>query len=231
MPEHHAPDEILIAYAAGSLGASESLLVACHLTLCPRCRHLVADAEAVGAALLAAPAPAPAPAPASAPGLDAMLARLDQEAEEGEDTAGAPATAAPAARPAAVDPRGIVPAPLFRLIGDVDSAPWRRLLRGIYSLDVPAPGDDKYVKLFRFEAGLRVPRHAHPGFEGTLVLSGGFTDDDGHHVRGDLSVLDETRPHEQHIDEDGPCTWLLVADGAPIPRTLLGWIARLVLRA
>ena len=227
MPEHHAPDEILIAYAAGSLGASESLLVACHLTLCPRCRDLVADAEAVGAALLAAPASEPAPAPASAPMLDAMLARLD---EVEVDTAGEPATVAPAPGRSAVDPRGLVPAPLFRLIGDIDGAPWRRLLRGIYSLDVPAQGDDKYVKLFRFEAGLRVPRHAHPGFEGTLVLSGGFTDEDGHHVRGDLSVLDESRPHEQHIDDDGPCTWLLVADGKPIPRTLLGWFARVVLR-
>jgi putative transcriptional regulator len=225
MPDHHAPDEILIAYAAGSLGASESLLVACHLTLCPRCRAVVADAEAVGAALLADPAPASA-APASTPTLDAMLARLD------EDAAGAGAGDSDAGeRPAAVDPRGIVPAPLFGLIGDIDAAPWRRLLSGIYSLDVPAQGDDKYVKLFRFEAGLRVPRHAHPGFEGTLVLSGGFTDDDGHHVRGDLSVLDESRPHEQHIDSDGPCTWLLVADGKPIPRTLLGWIARIFLRA
>jgi putative transcriptional regulator len=223
MPAHHAPDEILIAYAAGSLGASEALLVACHLTLCPRCRDLVADAEAVGAALLADSATA-SPAPAEAPLLEAMLARLDQE-DDREDTA-----AGTGQRPA-VDPRGIVPAPLFALIGDIDAAPWRRLISGIYSLDVPAQGEDKYVKLFRFDAGLRVPRHAHPGFEGTLVLSGGFTDEDGHHVRGDLSVLDETRPHEQHIDADGPCTWLLVADGKPIPRTLFGWIARIFLRA
>jgi putative transcriptional regulator len=223
MPEHHAPDELLIAYAAGSLGASESLLIASHLTLCPRCRQAVADAEAVGAALLASSAAAAAPAaPGAAPGaapddmLAAMLARLDEEAP--------PPPPAPA-----VDPRGIVPAPLYGLIGDLDAAPWRRILSGMYMLDVPAAGDDKFVKLFRFDAGLSVPRHDHPGFEGTLVLTGGFTDDDGHHVRGDLSVLDETRPHEQHIDRDGPCVWLLVADGRPIPRTLTGWLGRLFL--
>lgn len=210
MPEHHAPDEILIAYAAGSLGASESLLVACHLTLCPRCRDLVADAEAVGAALLASE-----PAPPGRASLEAMLARLDEDE--------------PPAPPAApVDPRGVVPAPLYARIGDIDAAPWRRILAGMYMLDVPG-ADDKFVKLFRFDAGLRVPKHRHPGFEGTLVLSGGFTDEDGHHVRGDLSVLDETRPHEQHIDPDGPCTWLVVADGKIIPRTLLGWIGRIFL--
>lgn len=223
MPEHHAPDEILIAYAAGSLGASESLLVACHLTLCPRCRDLVADAEAVGAALLA-DEPLPASSAAGTPMLDAMLARLDQDGGN-EDEGPGPGSVRPA-----VDPRGIVPAPLFTLIGDIDAAPWRRVLRGIYRLDVPGTGDDKFVQLFRFDAGLRVPEHDHVGFEGTFVLSGGFTDEDGHHARGDLSVLDETRSHEQHIDSDGPCTWLLVSDGKPIPRTLVGWFARFFLR-
>jgi hypothetical protein len=91
------------------------------------------------------------PAPAGAPMLDAMLARLD------EDDASAGASDSAAGERPAVDPRGIVPAPLFRLIGDIDAAPWRRLLRGIYRL--------------------------------------------------------------------------LVADGQPIPHTLLGWIARVFLRA
>src|SRR5690606_29760033 len=110
----------------------------------------------------------------------------------------------------------------------IDAAPWRRMFPGVHSLDVPGVDDGKLVKLFRFAAGLVVPEHGHRGLERTLVLSGGFTDEDGHHARGDLSILDETRPHEQHIDADGPCTWLLVADDRLVPRTLTGWIARLL---
>ena len=234
MPAHHAPDELLIAYAAGVLGASESLLIASHLTLCPRCRALVAEAEAVGAALLANTDGAPGTGAAvsgtmpealpeslgeSLPDslLDSVLARLDE-----------PAPQAPAAAPR-VDPSGLVPAPLFALVGNLDTAPWRRLAFGIQMLAVPTPGDDMFVKLFRFQPGARVPRHDHPGMETTLVLSGGFTDDGGHYLRGDVTVRDETRSHEQHIDAGEPCMWLVVADGRPIPRSLAGWFARIFL--
>lgn len=228
MPAHHAPDELLIAYAAGVLGASESLLIACHLTLCPRCRALVADAEAVGAALLGKShgAPLPGQMPGQMPGaasgdvsgtmLDTLLARIDDE------------PAAPPAPPA-VDPSGLVPAPLFALVGNLDTAPWRRLPLGIQMLAVPASGDDMFVKVFRFPPGGRVPRHDHPGTESILVLSGGFTDDGGHFARGDLDLRDQTKSHEQHIDAGEPCTWLVVAEGKLIPRTLTGWLARIFL--
>lgn len=236
MPAHHAPDDILIAYAAGSLGASETLLIACHLTLCAECRRVVADAEAVGAAVLAG-ASGPA-VPAMPPGmtagapqavtadvpdhmLAALLGRLDDR--DGLDE--------PAANPLTrqvTDPRGLIPAPLFGLTGDLDQASWRRMFPGIHSLDLPGLGDGKLVKVHRFAAGMRVPEHDHPGLEATLVLSGGFTDDDGHFLRGDLSLRDHTRPHEQRIDPGEPCVWLWVGDGEFIPRTLMARLLRLL---
>ena len=223
MPAHHAPDDMLIAYAAGSLGASETLLVACHLTLCAACRRTVADAEAVGAAVLAgaaSPASPTGPAGAGVPDdmLAAILGRLDEPAPAGAVT-----------RPSVTDPRGLVPAPLFGLTGDLDRAPWRRVFPGIHTIDLPAFGDGKLVKVHRFAAGMRVLPHDHPGVEGTLVLSGGFTDDDGHFLRGDLSMRDQTRPHEQRIDPGEPCVWLWVGDGEFIPRTLVGKLLRFLL--
>lgn len=223
MPAHHAPDDMLIAYAAGSLGASEALLVACHLTLCAECRRIAADAEAVGAAVLTgatSPASPAGSADASVP--DDMLARLLGRLDE-------PVPVGPAMSPLAtpvVDPRGVVPAPLFGLTGDLDRVSWRRVFPGIHTLDLPALGDGKLVKLHRFAAGMRVLPHDHPGLEATLVLSGGFTDDDGHFLRGDLSVRDHTRPHEQRIDPGEPCIWLWVGDGEFIPRTLMGRLLR-----
>lgn len=222
MPAHHAPDDMLIAYAAGSLGASETLLVACHLTLCADCRRVVADAEAVGAAVLASASP-PDPAGAGVP--DDMLATLLGRLDE-------PVPTGPVAHPLATpvrDPRGLVPAPLFGLTGDLDRASWRRVFPGIYALDLPALGDGKLVKIHRFAAGMRVLPHDHPGLEATMVLSGGFTDDDGHFVRGDLSMRDHTRPHEQRIDPGEPCVWLWVGDGEFIPRTLVGRLLQFLL--
>lgn len=230
MPAHHAPDDMLIAYAAGSLGASETLLVACHLTLCATCRGFVADAEAVGAAVLtgaeadagAAQTGAEAVAGADAGVPDDMLAALLGRLDE-------PLTQGPVSHviaPRRTDPRGQIPAPLFGLTGDLDRAPWRRVFPGIHMLDLPGLGDGKLVKVARLAAGMRVPVHDHPGPEGTLVLSGGFTDDDGHFLRGDLSVRDHTRPHVQRIDPGEPCVWLWVGDGEFIPRTLVGRLLR-----
>jgi putative transcriptional regulator len=234
MPAHHAPDDILIAYAAGSLGASEALLIACHLTLCPACRRVVADAEAVGAAVLAGaagladpgvPRGVTAGVPADVPEnmLAALLGRLDEPVPTGP-------VANPLTRPLA-DPRGVIPAPLFGLTGDLAKVSWRRMFPGIHSLDLPALGDGKLVKVHRFAAGMRVPSHDHPGLEATLVLSGGFTDDDGHFLRGDLSMRDHTRPHEQRIDPGEPCVWLWVGDGEFIPRTLMGRLLRVLFGA
>jgi putative transcriptional regulator len=225
MPAHHAPDDILIAYAAGSLGASETLLIACHLTLCAACRRVVADAEAVGAAVLAGAAgladpTVPPGVTAGVPDdmLAALLGRLDE-----------PVPTDPVANPltsSLADPRGQIPAPLFGLTGNLDKVSWRRMFPGIHALDLPALGDGKLVKVHRFAAGMRVPRHDHPGLEATLVLSGGFTDDDGHFLRGDLSMRDHTRTHEQRIDPGEPCVWLWVGDGEFIPRTLVGRLLR-----
>lgn len=220
MPAHHAPDDMLIAYAAGSLGASETLLVACHLTLCPACRQVVADAEAVGAAVLTGAASPASPAGASEDMLAALLGRLDEPVPTGP--------VSHVIAPRLTDPRGQIPAPLFGLTGDLDRARWRRVFPGIHALDLPALGDGKLVKVHRFAAGMRVPEHDHPGLEGTLVLSGGFTDDGGHFLRGDLSMRDHTRPHEQRIDPGAPCVWLWVGDGEFIPRTLMGRLMRVL---
>ncbi|WP_428267159.1 ChrR family anti-sigma-E factor [Haliangium sp.] len=209
MPRHHASDDMLVAHAAGLLGESESLLVACHLTLCPRCRARVEEAEALGAAVLTELPPAKLP-----PGtLDAVLARLDEPAPTSAPT---PAT----------DPTGLVPGPLFDLVGDLTTARWQRMLPGLELLALPALSDGMHTALVRIAGGGRIPKHRHPGFEGALVLTGGFTDDEGHFERGDLSLRDETKTHEQFVDRPAPCVWLLVADERHIPLTWGGRIAR-----
>ncbi|GAB4556704.1 MAG: ChrR family anti-sigma-E factor [Haliangiales bacterium] len=238
MPQHHLPDDTLLAYAAGALGESESLLVACHITLCPSCRHTVDVAEQLGAAVLesaaalesAAPAPrSPSPAGAALERRDAalladLLPKLDDRSGSAADERAASAPAAAIA----TDPTGIVPAPLFDLVGDLDRAPWQRKLPSLHILPLPPPADDKLVSLVRLAPGASVPLHAHRGTEAALVLTGGFTDDAGHFVRGDVSVRDDSKLHKQRIDAGEPCIWLLVADGPFIPRSLTGWLARLL---
>ena len=210
MVNHHLPLDLLLAHAAGTLGDSESLLVACHITLCPTCRAVVDDAEAVGGALLSPRSPeSPSgtdPDPASSSALARMLARLD-EADDGDPE--------PASSAGPFDPTGLLPAPLYRLTGPLDQQTWQTPFPGVELTGIPALRDGRFVHLTRVQPALEIPRHRHPGFEATLVLAGGFRDDDGQpYARGDVCVRDETRPHQQWVDPGEPCVWLLVAFGA-----------------
>lgn len=218
MPTHHVPDSMLIAYAAGSLGTAESLLVACHITLCPACRDAVSDAELVGAALLDGGPALPAglspglsgELPAGLPDanlLDRILARLDHE--PGEPDIG-PATG--------TDPARVLPAPLYRLVGALDTVAWREVLPGLELAEVAAAGgrDRRRSSLARLAPGARVPMHGHAGSECLVVFTGGYTDDRGHYLRGDVSVRSAGDVHEQRADPGEPCIWLVVSEHAPI---------------
>ena len=52
MIHHHLSDEMILAYAAGSLSAGQAMVVACHLDVCPDCAARVAEAEVIGGALI-----------------------------------------------------------------------------------------------------------------------------------------------------------------------------------
>lgn len=206
MPTRHAPDDLLVAYAAGALSESESLLVACHLTLCPACRQVVSDAELVGALLM--PGNTPDTPPDTSPGstIDALLEQFWAQSTRTEEAPAKPV----------FDPSGILPAPLYSRVGELSKARWRYLFPGAEEVQVPGAADGKLVKLLRLEPGMKVPQHAHTGLEGILVIAGGFRDDTGVFERGDLSLRYGESAHEQNVFEDEGCIWLLVADGPVI---------------
>ena len=208
MAQHHVPEDMLVAYAAGSLGESESLLVACHLTLCPECRELVDDAETIAAALaLNDERELP---PADRAGLNGLLARVLDRPDATFGTSPDPTAGA-------FDPKGQLPAPLYQLIGPLEPLSWHTPLPGVQVFELPLPRDDSLIQLVMLQPGSHIPAHRHPGFEATLVLLGGYVDDEGKRfVRGDTSLRDNSKPHQQWVDKGEPCLWLLVAAGQPI---------------
>ncbi len=61
MPDHHLPEDLLMAYAAGIASEPHALLCAVHLTLCASCRDDLALYEELGGALLEVAAPSDEP--------------------------------------------------------------------------------------------------------------------------------------------------------------------------
>ena len=213
MPTHHVSDDLLLAYAAGTATEAESLLVASHLTLCPQCRNRVAELEAIGGSLLESAAPDPVDSSM----LSAIMARIDNE----------DAVDRPGIAPVVTRPREsrfgssdiLLPRPLLSYLQTgLDDVPWCSVKRGIDQFPLAVGGSEARAKLIRIRAGVGVPAHTHGGTELTLVLSGGFQDERGHFLRGDVAVADEEIEHRPVADDDGDCLCLTVLD-APLRLT------------
>ena len=218
---HRPPQELLLDYAAGNLAEPLALLVASHLTLCPESRHDVSELEALGGVLLERSEPEPM----ASGSLDRMMARLEESEPESESSI---TSSAVPGEPGDTDGSPRLPAPLRRHLGDgLDSAGWRRLGPSIAEAKLLGDRPQFKTRLLRIKAGAAVPLHSHEGSEYTLVLEGGFSDELGHYLRGDVSVTDSEVTHRPVADDDEDCICLVVTDA---PLRLAGPFGRLINR-
>lgn len=211
MINFHPEQDVLFDYAAGSLREPMALLVATHLTLCPKCRADVARYDSLGGAMLdALPAE-----PLAEDALEAVLARLD-----GEPPLTAPATASPQS---SADP--VLPRPLRDYVtGPLERLPWKEI-GSLAQVRLLADFPGFKTRLLRIRRGAAMPRHSHRGNELTLVLAGGFTDAFGHFERGDVATANPDVDHSPVADPDEECYCLAVTDA---PLVLTGRFGRLL---
>lgn len=215
MPSFHPSQTLLMDYAAGSLGAAPAVLVATHISLCPECRAEVARIEAVGGALIEAIEPVPL----AHGGIASVLRRLDGRPD-----------AAVTMSDFDDETRRLVPAPLRRhLGGNFRDIKWKSLgaIRQI-DLAIARPAMTRaggHARLLRLRGGDKVPRHTHDGLEMTIVLAGGFSDQSGHYLRGDVAVAASDVTHAPVADAGEDCICFAVVDGSI---KLAGPIGRLV---
>jgi len=212
-PAHHIDDDMLLAYAAGTLGEAAGLVVAAHLSLCPRCRAGVLTAEVVGGTLL----DDISPQDLSSTRLDEAMARLDNEP--------------PPVRSSRLPPRARaafgaqLPQPILDYMpDDVESLRWSWVSPGVKFAALLTDDDGARVGLMRTLPGAAITQHGHSGDELTLVLSGGFTDAGSTFRRGDVQAVDETTTHEPVTDQKEACLSLVMIQG-PVKPTR--WIARI----
>jgi putative transcriptional regulator len=205
-PRHHPSEELLLGHAAGSLPAPVALVVATHLALCPLCRGEIRRLEALGGVLLEDLAPEPVGAECRA----RTLALLDQP---------------PPPRPPRPRASGPLPGPLALLAPDgLDRLAWRKL-GPLAEADLLEGYPGFRTRLMRVRPGAAMPQHTHRGMELTLVLTGGFRDEDGHFRRGDLAEADAEVDHRPIADDDEECLCLAVTDA---PLRLTGLFGRLL---
>ena len=213
-PQHHPGDDLLIAYAAGSLDEPVALVVATHLALCPRCRAEVARLEALGGVLLEDQAAESLEDET----LERVLAKLDDTPPE--------EPAQPATESAESDEAPpLVPQPLRGYLGKgLDQLDWTAF-RGLEKVELLPEFPGFRTRLMRIKSGTAMPTHTHEGSELTLVLAGGFSDEHGHFLRGDLAEADPSVNHQPIADPGEDCLCLAVTDA---PLRLTGSLGRLL---
>jgi putative transcriptional regulator len=195
MSRHPAPEELLLDYATGALPRSLALVVALHAALDPEARRAVDRLSAVGGALIEAETETAFDRTA----LERVMARLDQVEVE------------PKAGPAARRP-GFewAPPPLLPYLRP--DMGWRRVLGNFEEIRLDVPGDAYRVSLLRLEPGNGLPEHKHRGYEYTVCLQGGYTDNTGSYSVGDFAVGPGTERHEPIADPGEPCIALIVVE-------------------
>jgi putative transcriptional regulator len=198
MIKHHPGDALLLAQAAGTLGAGHSLLVASHVEGCAHCQERLQLLEAIGGAMLEELPPGVLPSRS----LAETLAAID-----------APP---PPVRPAPVLHRPQLPSGMAwpRALRGCNATEWRWFAPGMYRSRVSLPQDpDANVFLLRMAAGKQSSMHTHSGSELTQVLWGAFHDGRALFTPGDFDEADDSFQHLPKVEPSGECICLASVEG------------------
>lgn len=189
-------DELLAGYAAGTLSYPAQALVGAHLELSEQNRGYVSSLESLGGVSLNDADPV------AFDDRDSILSSIfSDDALLSNDNA-----------PLVQDGTN-VPHSLQSIVGrSLDGLPWKTLLPGVKECKF-GEIDGCTSSLIWVRAGRAMPSHTHHGTELTLVLQGGFSDEDGHFVSGDLAFADGDVDHKPIADEGEDCICFAVTAG------------------
>jgi putative transcriptional regulator len=194
--QHHPSDELLCAYAAGSLDVGQHVAVATHLVSCLACRTFIREMEVVGGLVLAG-------LPETAMAEDALKrarARLGEKA---------PSARAHARRVSAADVPGL---PAF--VRSYRFGSWQWIAPKVHMRPIVLPLESPTrVFLLRSGPGMRMLQHTHTDLELTCVLSGAFSHAGGRYGPGDFDLGDDTVEHQPIVEPGEPCVCLVAMQG------------------
>ncbi len=192
----HPDNNLLEAYASGSIDAVSGLVVATHLETCAKCRAYVNQVEASQANTVS----------------ESPL----EYSHEFDDMFNDIINAEPVNDNVVIQDTAFVnvagksfelPKTLVRFSDLVGS--WRSYGGKVFSAQIDL-GEDARVSLMYIGENVQIPQHTHRGLESTLVLHGGFSDEDGQYEEGDLMIRDASVKHSPFTHEGEDCLCLTV---------------------
>lgn len=202
MINHHPDTRLLNEYASGTLPLAQSVCVSLHLNYCEQCRRSHQSLQQLGSALFEDLSPQQVDDSL----LRSVMARLDDEPE-------------PLQYQKTSANEDDCPPLIQRLMhGDYEDLEWKNISKKVHISRLRTGDVDNEFALYRIDAGASIPRHTHQGTELTLVLEGGFSDEEGHYEVGDFIMRDAAQQHSPTATRDRDCICIGVLD-APIKFT------------
>ncbi|NGZ12696.1 transcriptional regulator [Vibrio aestuarianus] len=201
---HHPSNELLKSYANGSIDAAHGLMVSAHIEHCAHCRDLVEQFEAFNAqAAFESNSQPNADNPISVIDFDRMF-----------DNIVCLETISPSAMmkrpPKHVEVNGKrfeLPSSLGNLLERMGE--WRSYGGKVFSAHLDL-GEEARMNFMYINRDVHIPQHTHKGIESTLVLHGGFSDEDGHYDAGAFIQRDASIKHSPYTKASEDCLCLTV---------------------
>ena len=208
MVNHHPDTRLLSEYSAGTLPLAQSVCISLHLNYCEQCRRAHQRLQQLGSALFEEMAPQQVDDSL----LRTVMSRIDEEPQPLSYNS-----------VAAEDE----PPPLIQRLmrGDYTDLDWEKVSSDVRMSRLRTGDIDNEFALYHIRAGASIPKHTHKGTELTLVLEGGFSDEEGHYEVGDFVMRDASQQHSPTATQDRDCICIGVLD-APIKFT--DWKYRIV---
>ncbi len=201
MANHHPDTRLLNEYSSGTLPLAQSVCVSLHLNYCEQCRRAHQRLQQLGSALFEEMSPQQVDDSL----LRTVMARLDEE----------PQPLSYQSTPSEDEP----PPLIQRLMrGDYKDLQWDKISSDVRISRLRTGDVDNEFALYHINAGASIPKHTHRGTELTLVLEGGFTDEEGSYEVGDFVMRDAEHKHTPTAMRDRDCICIGVLD-APIKFT------------
>ena len=193
MIKRHPSLEQLIAYAEGSLGSSESLIIAAHCDMCEHCAEKVRKLTTeIAEHHFNEPEQA-----SSSQMFSSMFESITQLPMSSQIVANP--------EPANIELDGRkfeLPRALARYAHSTGN--WSKLVGKLWQAPVEIGGEHKANFIF-MEQGGSVPEHTHKGNELTLVINGEFSDGISQYGCGDFIAMNGAHTHAPFSDDKDGC--------------------------
>ena len=196
-PKHHPDEPTIMDYSSGSLNDGICALIEAHISKCSNCSDTLKYFDRLGGEILEFTKPVKM----KENHLNKILSSEIYTNKNLNITRS--------------DNKDIIPNSLNKWIkGSLDNLPWKTRSKGLKEYSVFIANSNNKLLLYKINAGKALPRHSHEGEEVTLVLSGGFSDENGQYLPGDIVFADSKVTHTPVADDDGECIVAVVQNGS-----------------